>query len=288
MRTLTLVLLVMLTFCCAASAELVSEPGHAPYYTNLDEAMTAAAQKNQPIAIKFYTDWCSWCKVMDTVTLVEANNIAYFTNDMVMFKTNAEKDTLISRKYAVNVYPTVVLVDGKGNEIDRIVGYLPPTDFLQTVKDYRAGKGTLDDLLNQTKTNADRNLAFQIAEKYKYRGAETDAKKWYQTVITGNEKDSLAGESRMALAEMFRQKRDYDGALSAFRAMATDFAGTPFAENADIWIGLVLVKKGDTTAAVQQMESFLTKYPNSEEIGYVKKQIDKLKNPPAPADAKKS
>ncbi len=224
---------------------------------------------------------------MDTVVFVDSSNISYFSNEAVLTKINAEKDTLIAQKYRVSAYPTIVLMDNKGNEIDRIVGYLPPPEFLQTIKDYRNGVGTLDDLLGKAKADSSRELAFKIADKYKYRGMPDDAMTWYSRVVAVNEKDSLAGESRMAIADMQRRAKNYDKALELFQGVLKDFPNSSFAVNADEWVGLVYVRMGDTAKAISHFEGFAERYPNEkDEIEWVAKQIEKWKNPPK-ADEKK-
>ena len=70
---------------------------------------------------------------------------------MVFFNVNAESaDSIVAQKYSVSGYPTFVLTDSEGKEVDRIVGYLPTEDFLTTVENYKNGIGTLGDLLSHT------------------------------------------------------------------------------------------------------------------------------------------
>ncbi len=218
---------------------------------------------------------------------VDPKVIDYFTKEVILVKTDAEKDTLTARAYHVSGYPTLVLVDKAGKEIDRIVGYLPPEELMKTVTDYRNGIGTLEDLLNKSKQKPDRGLAFQIADKYKYRGGDTEAEIWYQKVIVaGQPTDSLSGESRMALADMYRRGKNYDRAIKAYQAIMTDFSGKPTAEGAEIYTAITLKSKGDTLGAIKAFQGFVEHFPKSEDVEYATKQIDKLKNPaPKPAES---
>lgn len=203
--------------------------------------------------------------------------IDYFATEVVLAKFNAEIDSALAKAYHISGYPTLVLTDNKGEEIDRIVGYLDPPEFVQKITDYRNGIGTLDDLLSKADTSSDRNLFYEIAEKYKYRGGADEAKEWFTKVIdAGEATDSLAGESRMALADMIRRTKDYDAARGAFAAIMKDFKGTVFAETAEIWQAIVYRQAGDTTAAVTAFQDFIKHYPESEDVEYAQKQIDKL------------
>jgi tetratricopeptide (TPR) repeat protein len=171
-----------------------------------------------------------------------------------------------------------VLVNKAGEEIDRIVGYLPPEEFVQKIDDYQNGVGTLDDLLSQADTLVDRELFIEIADKYKYRGGMEEAKLWFQRVIDeGDAKDSLSGESRMSLADMLRRAKEYEKARSAFSKIKKDFKGTMFSEAAEIWTAIVYRQEGDTAQAIKAFEGFVKNYPQSEDVEYATEQIKKLK-----------
>lgn len=213
--------------------------------------------------------------------LVDSSVIDFFKNEMVLVKVNADVDSMLAREYHVSGYPTVVLTNKDGVEIDRIVGFLPSVEFLKTLRDYEKGIGTLDDLVRRADTLTDRLLFFQIANKYKYRDRSEEAQVWYQRVIDeGEPTDSLSGESHMALADMMRRAKDYDRALVAFGEIKQKFVGSMFAEGADIYTAIVYKQKGDTAQAIAAFENFIKWYPESEDVEYAAKQIEKLKPKP--------
>jgi len=221
---------------------------------------------------------------------VDPKAITFFTNDVLLAQINAEKDTLAAKPFHVMGFPTLVLIDKNGKEIDRIFGYLPTDELIKTVTDYRNGIGTLDDLLAKMTAKPERQMAFDIAEKYKGRGAVVDGETWYGKVIAmGESKDSLSRESRMAIADMYRRDKKYAEALKAFAEIATDFAGMPAAQDADWYRGDVYRRMKDTVNAVKAFEDWVAKYPAADtgDVNYTKKLIEKLKNPPAkPAEGK--
>ena len=273
---LALILVGVLGFGSTVSA------GPDPYYSDFDAAMAAAKEKNMDVLIKFYTDWCHWCHTIDTVVLVQDQAKEFFTREMLMVRVNAEVDTLLAQKYAISGYPTLVLVHPDGAEVDRIVGYMPIAPFLQQLRDYENGIGTLDDLLAKAKTSEDRELFFKIADKFKYRGGADDARAWFTKIVeTGSGTDSLSGEARMSLADMIRRAKDYDAALARFKKIESDFGSGRFAETAAIWQAICFRQMGDTAQAISGFERYVTAYPKAEDVDYAQKQIEKLKNPPA-------
>lgn len=256
----------------------------APHYMSLEEAQAAAKADGRNVIIDFYTDWCTWCHRFDTVNMVDQKTIDFFTNEMALAEVNAEVDTVLAKKFGIIGYPTFVLLDANGEEIDRVPGYLETDEYIQTMRDYKKGIGTLAALVDSAKTDNSRSLAYEIAEKYKYKGSSDDAELWYKQVIAVNAKDSLGGESKLAIADMYQRKKMYDKAIPMYKTIAQEFAGTPFEENADIWTAIVYRKAADTANAIAAFEAFAKKYPNSEDFEYAQKQIEKLKGTTAADD----
>jgi hypothetical protein len=50
------IVLMLLAVAVSVSATLVTDKG-APFYTTLTEGQAAAAKADQPLLVKFYTDW---------------------------------------------------------------------------------------------------------------------------------------------------------------------------------------------------------------------------------------
>ncbi len=275
--TLSLVLIVAMVIVSCGQKQVQEPLTEAPHFTTLEEGLQAAGAE-QAVLVDFYTEWCTWCKKLNSDVFTDSAVIDYFVNSVVLVKIDAEKDSATAKAYHVSGYPTLVLVDKAGNEIDRIVGYLPPEEFVQKIDDYQNGVGTLDDLLSQAEGAADRELFLEIADKYKYRGGNEEAKLWFQRVIDeGDAKDSLSGESRMSLADMLRRAKEYDKARSAFAKITKDFKGSMFAEAAEIWTAIVYRQEGDTAQAIKSFEEFIKHYPESEDVEYASGQIKKLK-----------
>lgn len=283
----TLLIASLAMFGCSQKAaekdpHLIVQDSIAPYYNTLASALTAAQTSGHHVAVDFFTDWCYWCKVIDTAVYANPKGVDFFTNSMILAKVNAEVDTMDAKKYNISAYPTIVLVDKDGREVDRIVGYYPVDDFVKILDDYTKGIGTLDDLVARAADSTDRHLYFEVADKYKYRGMPDEAEAWFGKVVEmGDPTDSLSGEARMALADLYRRAKDYDKSLAAFQSIEKDFTTAPLGPDAVIWQALVLKAKGDTAKAIAEFERFVKTYPESEDIEYATGQIEQLKNPPA-------
>ncbi len=287
----------------------------AAYVTDFAQAKELATAGNKPIVVDFYTDWCTWCKKFDKEVLTDQKAIDFLGNEVVFAKINAEVDTNVSKAYKIMGFPTFLLTDANGHEIERIAGYLATDDFIKTVNDYRNGIGTLGALLEKSKEGQNRSLYFEIADKYKYRGDTKSAKEWYDKIVaTGEKKDSLTGESYMAIGDMYRRDKQNEQAMAVYQQVVQEFAGTPFEGQGMLFVGHthrrlnefdkalaiyneVMAKykgatfeqegeiyraiayrdMGDTTQAISSFVSFLEHWPKSEDVEYANEQIKKLR-----------
>jgi len=280
MRNILIIMALMAVTLMLVSCGAKNKTGlsNDPYYSSFEEVKAASAKDGRPILIKFYADWCTWCKTLDTVVLIDQKAINFFSSEVNLVRIDTEVDTALAKEYKISGLPTCVLTDNKGQEIDRIIGYMETDEFLQKIVDYQNGIGTLDDLLKKAEANPERSLFLEIAEKYKYRGGTEQAKNWYQKVIdNGTPLDSLSGEGRMSLADMMLRDENYTESIEAYSNIMEDFKGQWFAQDSEIWLAIVYKKLGDTTKAIGCFEQYIKNYPESEDVVYAQKQIDKLK-----------
>ena len=116
-----------------------------------EEAIGYIGQQDKKVLLNIYTDWCTWCKRMDTITF-NTEPIASYVNDRFYpVRLNAERKSSIEYKdktyeYVENgkrgyhqfaaellrgrmSFPSVVFMDEQGEVIQSIVGYKSPEEF---------------------------------------------------------------------------------------------------------------------------------------------------------------
>jgi thioredoxin-related protein len=93
-------------------------------------ARTAAAERDTVLMIQFYTDWCNWCRRLEADTF-SVPAVRDQLAKIVSLRVNAEEaGEELARRFDVDSYPTMIFLDSDGQEMDRILGYLPPDKFL--------------------------------------------------------------------------------------------------------------------------------------------------------------
>ncbi|HKJ06083.1 MAG TPA: thioredoxin family protein [Flavobacteriaceae bacterium] len=135
-------LLLFITTLFLFNTNVFSQPSSsnkvdkAIWVSDYDEALALSKKENKPLLIYFTgSDWCIYCKrlkkdflnseefknrVDDDIILYEAN----FPRNKSLVNANQKADNYyLKRKFKVNVYPTLVVINSKQQEINRQTGY---------------------------------------------------------------------------------------------------------------------------------------------------------------------
>jgi thioredoxin-like negative regulator of GroEL len=255
-------------------------PTEISFMRDFDAAKVEAAKRNEPMIIDFYTDWCKWCHVLDTVTYKDSLVIA-MSKDKIFVKINAEVDTSLARQFAISGYPTIVLTKPDGTEIDRIWGYLGPTDFYNQVQLYLQGKETLDDYLTRLEDEPENpEYLMTIAEKYASRSLWPKAVEFYNRVVAldMDNKRGLASKATSAIADVHGRAQDYDAAIDDCQEIIKRYTTSPEAENALAMLGYYTAENGDDAGALVIFREYLQKYPEGKESTWVKSRVADLED----------
>jgi thioredoxin len=224
----------------------------------LSEALQRAAAEGKPAMIDVYTDWCRWCDTLDARTYSDNVVASYINSQVIPIKIDAEKGegTDIAKKYAVRGYPTILLMGADGEEIDRIVGYMPPEKFLPEITAIVKGENTLKSVKTelQAKPN-DPETRYRAARKFGSRFEPTIAAEHYRRLLELDPDNSLGHneEARFELAqEAMRGERTPDGLL----AFAKDYPASPRLSLAYASLFQFYLRAKDST----QSEAFFRRY----------------------------
>ena len=103
-----------------------------PYTSNVIEA------SNKAKIIDFYADWCIPCKELDAMTfsdprvINEAKRFAAYKADMT--KSLSDEVSSLRTRYNIVGVPTVLIINSKGEEVERITGFVNSAEFLKIIE----------------------------------------------------------------------------------------------------------------------------------------------------------
>jgi thiol:disulfide interchange protein len=111
------------------------------YQTDPATALSMAQKSNKLVLMDVYTDWCGWCKKLDSDVYAKPEVAKAIEKGFVFLKINPEKGANYKKfvdKYGVRGYPAIIFLNGKGKEVYRINGYVPAPEFLDEMKKAQA------------------------------------------------------------------------------------------------------------------------------------------------------
>ena len=118
-------------------------------------------------------------------TYPDKNVAAFMRKNFISLKINAEKGEgpELSRRFGITGFPTMLLVDPTGQEVDRVGGFLAPAAFLTEFKSFVTGKafGTYKKRLK--KDPNDFEAAVALGRKYETRKDNDAARALYNQIL---------------------------------------------------------------------------------------------------------
>lgn len=84
--------------------------------------------------LHFYTDWCSYCKMMKQKTFSDADVAEYLNANFIPIRINAEKEPKVARQYGANQFPFNGFVDQEAEQIGNQPGFIPPETMVQILR----------------------------------------------------------------------------------------------------------------------------------------------------------
>ena len=122
---------VLLTgdFCSGASLRWIEYP----------KVFSTAKEKGKPVLLYFYMPGCQYCKTLDEQYFADAGIRKMMTEDFVLSRVDGTAQRDIAAEFEVMAYPTVWLLNAKGERLVKIPGLLEKGEY-RTFLEY-AGKG---------------------------------------------------------------------------------------------------------------------------------------------------
>jgi thiol:disulfide interchange protein DsbD len=92
-------------------------------------------KNNERMIVDFYADWCIPCKELDALTFSDPRvieRLEKFTSYKVdMTKTLSEETEALRIKFKIVGMPTVLIINVKGEEVERLTGFVNADEFLK-------------------------------------------------------------------------------------------------------------------------------------------------------------
>jgi len=113
-----------------------------PQWKTFNKGIAEAKKSGKKILVDVYTDWCQYCKQMDTITYADKKITQYLKANYVLIKLNAEGLETISysgkrissaefaQGMGISSFPTTLFLKSDGQPITLLPGFVEPERFI--------------------------------------------------------------------------------------------------------------------------------------------------------------
>ncbi len=256
------VLLALLFIIGTSHSQIKFEKG------SLADVISKAKSENKVLMVDVLTDWCKWCIELDNKVYSSPQVYEFANAKQVNYKIDAEKGEGIdfANKYKVNGYPTILFLDGNGNEIDRLIGYYPAKDFYEMMVDYNKGINTfkaLNAALGKDPNDIPANL--KLADKYMSYG-ELDSARVHLNKIIEIDPKNLSGKTDDAKYKIASLSKK-DDIIQNLESFINEYPESEMLKNAYISLAeSCFMVNNDIPSAERYFKEVISRFPDDEYV----------------------
>lgn len=108
-----------------------------PWEKFTDEKYQISLDNGERMIIDFYADWCIPCKELEAITFADAK-VAGKMKEFKLFKvdmtqTISDETEKLRNKFNIVGMPTVLIIDSRGREVERLTGFVQPKEFFEII-----------------------------------------------------------------------------------------------------------------------------------------------------------
>jgi tetratricopeptide (TPR) repeat protein len=248
----------------------------------LPEALKQARELNKPVLAYCYSRGSEYCQKMeeglftDRAVLDEAEKF-------VCARVNVVAGADEARKFDVRGAPTILLLDGAGNEMARVTGLVDKTTLLAKLSEGRRSKLTfLQARRLALKDPANVQANWKVAETYLEEAREDLAEQPLRNVIEhdGENRYGYTDNAMFALGFVLGKRGRYAQAVYCLTHLIERWPGFKDKDKALYCLGLDQLALGQKEPGRAALEELVREFPGSAMVKPAQQALDKLGSKP--------
>jgi thioredoxin-related protein len=232
------------------------------------DMLAMAKAEKKLVMIDVMTEWCKWCVELDNKVYAKKDISDFANANQINYKIDAEKGEGVdfAKKYKIQGYPSILFLDGDGNEVDRVYGYVPAKDFMEMMQDYNKGINTFSYLKAEVEKNPSNiEASLKLADKYSMYSENDKAKVLLNKIVAldGSNAGGKTDDANFRLIS-FTEKEEKAKQLEAF---ITNNPASDQLKDAYVSISeTFFYELSDLPSSEKWFKDALSKYPNDESV----------------------
>jgi len=84
--------------------------------------------------LHFYTNWCTYCKIMNKQTFTDEKIIAYLNDNFISIRVNAEQERAVAKEYGVSRFPSTWFISEDSTRLTSQPGFIPADMLIEMLE----------------------------------------------------------------------------------------------------------------------------------------------------------
>ena len=112
---------------------IISNVKQIEWNDNFQSAVKESKKSDKPMLVYFGTSWCYYCKQLESETFMNPDVQNKIAENYIPVKIDGDTNPELCSRYNVLGFPTIVIIDSNEKELDSIVGFYQPSEFLNRI-----------------------------------------------------------------------------------------------------------------------------------------------------------
>jgi uncharacterized protein involved in tolerance to divalent cations/TolA-binding protein len=246
---------------------------------SLSEAKAKSRQLKNPILAYVFLRDSDYCQKLEEGVLAD-KSVRAAMEEFVCVRLNAGRDADETHKLDVRGAPTILFLDGEGNEMSRVAGLVDKDQFLTKLSDAKRSKLTFREARRLAMQNpADVQANWKVAETYLEEGNENLAEPHLRNVIEHDEENQYGYTDKaiFALGFALGKRGEYGQAAYSFEKLLERWPDCKDKDKALYCLGLSQLAIGQKDKGRARLEQLVSEFPNSSAAKNAQAALVKLK-----------
>jgi TolA-binding protein len=247
---------------------------------NMHEALKQAKESKKTVLAYFYMRGSDICGQYEDGVLADKDVVAA-TRPLVCVRLDVEKDADEARKLDVRGAPSILLLDGQGEEIARAQGQMEKEKLIAKLADAPPGTMTIREARRLAHSQPDNVQAnWQVAQNYLDEGREELADPFLRNVINADDANAHGhtDSAIFALGFAFGKHGQYAQEVYCFQELLKRSPQYKDRDKALYCLGLGQLALGQKDKGRATLQQLMTEFPQSGTVAAAKQALDKLKD----------
>lgn len=186
-------------------------------FARFADVIQAAQKAKKPIFLDLYADWCTPCKKLEKQTFSHPTIHPILSKYIVVkFNIDQPEGRRLSRLFRVRFYPTTLMLNSSGGEVERVVGFYPARYYrpaVASVVERKNGYTQLKQRIQKEPNNL--RLALKLANRSILRKEIPQARRLFKRVWEADKdnKNSFGAWGLFGYARSFSRISQYASAI---------------------------------------------------------------------------